>query len=106
MCGGEVLTVPCSRVAHAFKPHLPYSFKGAPADVVTRNLVRVAAVWMDDFSKYYYAQLKAVPSAEEVGSLLLRKQLRRDLKCKSFEWYLQNVTPELQLPPENVTFFG
>ena len=34
-----------------------------------------------------------------------RRQLRTDLQCKSFQWYLDNVWPENFLPAKN-RFFG
>ena len=49
--------LPCSRVGHVFRPRFPYSFpnrKGRDGDVVSRNLMRVADVWMDDYSKHFY----------------------------------------------------
>ena len=50
--------LPCSRVGHVFRPRFPYSFpssrKHGDSDVVSRNLMRVADVWMDDYSKHFY----------------------------------------------------
>ena len=57
MCGGSIEMLPCSRVGHVFRPRFPYSFpnrKGRDGDVVSRNLMRVADVWMDEYSKHFY----------------------------------------------------
>ena len=61
MCGGRVEVIPCSKVGHIFKPHLPYSFGIHGKYAIQRNLVKVAEVWMDDYKKYYYATQKSLP---------------------------------------------
>lgn len=56
MCGGTLLTAPCSHVGHVFRSTPPYSF-GPKKNVVENNLVRVAEVWLDDFKDYYYQNI-------------------------------------------------
>lgn len=56
MCGGTLLTAPCSHVGHVFRHTPPYSF-GPKKNVVKSNLVRMAEVWLDDFKYYYYQHI-------------------------------------------------
>ena len=47
-CGGRLEIVPCSRVGHIFRNRRPY---GSPSgeDTMTKNSMRVAKVWMDEY---------------------------------------------------------
>jgi len=38
----------------------------------------------------------------EYGDVTARKELRKRLKCKSFDWYLTNIFPELFIPGDAV----
>ena len=53
MCGGALEIIPCSHVGHIFRKRSPYSWKSG-VNVVKKNSVRLAEVWMDDYKKYYY----------------------------------------------------
>ena len=57
MCGGTLLTVPCSRVGHIFRKVSPYSWKVANSTIsspLRRNSMRVAEVWLDEYKYFYY----------------------------------------------------
>lgn len=52
MCGGTLELIPCSRVGHVFRKRRPYSSPDGE-DTMTRNSLRVAMVWMDEYKVLY-----------------------------------------------------
>ncbi|GFO20106.1 polypeptide n-acetylgalactosaminyltransferase [Plakobranchus ocellatus] len=94
MCGGGIFINPCSRVAHIFREVSPY-LKGETTNVVIKNSARVAQVWLDEYTKFYFPDK---PYDELVyGSVEEQLKLKRSLKCKGFGWYLEHVYPELYI---------
>jgi len=53
MCGGVLEIVLCSHVGHIFRKRSPYKWRNG-VNVLKKNSVRVAKVWMDEYAKYYY----------------------------------------------------
>ncbi|XP_015266663.1 PREDICTED: probable polypeptide N-acetylgalactosaminyltransferase 8 [Gekko japonicus] len=104
-CGGKIEVLPCSRVGHLERAHKPYLLDLFPA--MKRNALRVAEVWMDEY-KYmvYYAWNIPLENPEvDFGDVSARKELRKKLNCKSFDWYIKNVYPNL-VPQTNIVAYG
>ena len=53
MCGGTLEQVMCSHVGHIFRHRSPYAWRSG-TNVLKKNSIRLAEVWMDDYKKYYY----------------------------------------------------
>lgn len=104
-CGGKLETVPCSRVGHVFRDFHPYSFPDNK-DTHGINTARLVEVWMDDYKRFFYMFEPNLKDNPIIGDLTHRKQLRKKLGCRSFQWYLQNVYPEKFIPDENVLAYG
>ncbi|UYV78959.1 N-acetylgalactosaminyltransferase, partial [Cordylochernes scorpioides] len=104
MCGGQLEIVPCSHVGHIFRNYHPYTFPGNK-DTHGINTVRTAEVWMDEYKEYFYLHrpdLKGI----DFGDISSRLKLKKDLSCKSFDWYLSEIYPQKFIPNRNAVGFG
>ncbi|KAG4071929.1 hypothetical protein HA402_006090 [Bradysia odoriphaga] len=94
-CGGSMEMIPCSHVGHLFRIST-YSFDGDPVLIKGRNNVRLVEVWMEDDAKHC--------QNISAGDITQRIELKKQLKCKDFRWYLENVYPESMLRKKFVDF--
>jgi len=99
MCGGVLEQVLCSHVGHIFRHRSPYAWRTG-TNVVKKNSVRLAEVWLDDHKKFYYERFNF--DLGDYGDVTARKELRKKLNCKSFDWYLKEIFPELFVPADAV----
>uniref|UniRef100_A0A1A8NWK3 Polypeptide N-acetylgalactosaminyltransferase n=2 Tax=Nothobranchius rachovii TaxID=451742 RepID=A0A1A8NWK3_9TELE len=107
-CGGQLEIIPCSIVGHVFRTKSPHTFpKGT--QVIARNQVRLAEVWMDEYKELFYRrnqQAAQIAKDGAFGDISKRTDLRERLQCKNFSWYLNNVYPEVFMPDLNPVHFG
>ena len=74
----------------AFSCHLPCHSQTC----LVQNFKRVIEVWMDEYKEYFYKKRPYVRKIDP-GDLDKQKQLRKDLKCKSFKWFMTEVAPDI-----------
>lgn len=89
MCEGRLLIHPCSHVGHIFRDYHPYSFQGKDTHGI--NTLRTILVWMDSVFHKYFFMYRNDLQGKKAGDLKSRFKLKRQLGCKSFQWYLDNV---------------
>ncbi|XP_012859997.1 inactive polypeptide N-acetylgalactosaminyltransferase-like protein 5 [Echinops telfairi] len=98
MCGGQLFIIPCSRVGHISRMYFTDHFLMVKSMIY--NNLRLVHVWLDEYKEVYFAQNPGVKSVR-YGNVSERVELRKRLGCKSFQWYLENVFPELETAVDN-----
>lgn len=85
-CGGQLEIIPCSIVGHVFRTKSPHTFpKGT--QVIARNQVRLAEVWMDEYKEIFYRRnQQAAQMAKDVSAGFAASE-NMSIKCT----YLKRV---------------
>jgi polypeptide N-acetylgalactosaminyltransferase len=52
-------------------------------------------VWLDDYKKYLYRTDPERYAKADAGDLTREKLIRKNLKCKPFRYFLENVMPDM-----------
>ncbi|XP_004430828.2 PREDICTED: inactive polypeptide N-acetylgalactosaminyltransferase-like protein 5 [Ceratotherium simum simum] len=93
MCGGQLFILPCSRVGHIDKQRVAKQPEVTKAMIY--NSLRMVHVWLDEYKEQVFLRRPGLKSVA-YGNITERVELRKRLGCKSFQWYLDNIFPELE----------
>ncbi len=99
-CGGSLLAAPCSHLGHVYREVTPHTIPGgirARLDTVNINTARFAEVWLDEYRDFYY-YLNPAAKNVELGDLDSRRKILKDLRCHSFQWFLDTVYRDSSFP--------
>lgn len=107
-CGGSLEIIPCSRVGHVFRKNRPNS---VPAEILQDalglNTARLAEVWMDQYKELHYKYSPRLSTYESKWTnITLRRKFRERKHCESFQWYLDNVCPDVFTMELESKFYG
>ena len=72
----------------SFRSGSPYKWKPGQ-NVLKKNLVRLAEVWLDDYKNIYYERINN--NLGEFGNITERVDLRKKLQCKRFQSIIQKL---------------
>jgi len=99
-CGGTLKMIPCARIGHVFRNSKYWKGQAYLVDnnLIVRNKLRAADVWMDEFADIAYLAMATLPDGYSVGDTSEQKRKRKELGCKSYQWYHENVFQELKVP--------
>jgi len=99
-CGGKIEHIPCSHVGHIFRTSRWWQGQvyKVPGEEITRNKLRAAEVWMDEYKELVKLASARLPDGMSIEPLQERSRLREKLQCKNFKWFLDNVATDIHPP--------
>lgn len=100
-CGSTLEVIPCSRVGHIFRTgeyHHGQVYP-VPGHVIIKNKLRACKLWLGDkFFDLCRRNNGRLPPGVSIGDLSWGHEIQKRLQCKKFDWFLENVYPELFIP--------
>lgn len=107
MCGGRMIDIPCSRFGHIFRSSKPFLTPGMSIDFLFRNYKRIIETWFDGYKEFAYLRQPELRNLE-AGDLTEAESVRKRLKCKSFDWFMRKIAPDIldhySLVPKDAAF--
>jgi len=97
LCGGQVVVAPCSHVGHLFRSTSPHTFPEGRQETV-RNTARLGAVLLEEYFDFIKLMSPSMKGKELVENLEPRMALKKRLRCRDFDWFLEHVYPDAPLP--------
>ena len=107
MCGGMILTIPCSRTGFIYIMESPIL-----SSWMIKNRLVIAESLMDDYRSHFYNSHfftnESVATASESFATNIKntKMLRDKLNCLSFRWYMENIYYDKKEPRANSQYAG
>ncbi|XP_059148227.1 polypeptide N-acetylgalactosaminyltransferase 14-like isoform X2 [Physella acuta] len=96
LCGGLVEMAPCSRVGLInIKSGNLGQEPTASFNSYLRGARLVAELWLGEYKRFFFA---VRPSArmQPVAGLSYQRKVKIKLQCRTFQWFLSNIYPQLQ----------
>jgi polypeptide N-acetylgalactosaminyltransferase len=59
----------------------------------------MAEIWLDEYKRYYYRTCGDTKK-RNYGDISERVAIRERIGCKSFDWFIKNIYPEVPIPKE------
>ena len=95
LCGGQLLEVPCSHIGHYFRAFTKARHHENGIDFERFNKKRIMEVWFDDYKEIVYKRKRELYDKIDPGNLTQAREFKANLKCKSFDYFLTEIAPDL-----------
>ena len=95
LCGGRLEIVPCSHIGQVSRSYESMLLNKSKAILLNISM-RTAEVWFDEYKTYFYDRVG--DPTMDIGDTSSRLLIKKRLGCQPFQWYIENVYPDLFIP--------